>query len=42
MAVKGIDVSHHQGTIDWNTVKAELLRINGNTNPGFAILRIGY
>lgn len=34
MAKKGIDVSYHQGTIDWNKVK--------NTGIEFAIIRIGY
>lgn len=31
---KGIDVSHHQGTIDWNQVKA--------SDVDFAIIRCGY
>ena len=31
--LKGIDVSEHQGTIDWNQVKG---------NIDFAILRAGY
>lgn len=34
MAKKGIDVSYHQGTIDWKKVK--------NAGIEFAILRIGY
>lgn len=42
MNVYGIDVSHHQGTIDWKTVASELKRVNNNKNPGFAILRVGY
>lgn len=40
--IYGIDVSHHQGAINWATVAAELRRVNGGTNPGFAILRAGY
>ena len=40
--IYGIDVSHHQGAIDWATVAAELRRVNGGTSPGFAILRAGY
>lgn len=42
MKVYGIDVSHHQGRIDWPTVAAALRKVNGGTNPGFAILRVGY
>ena len=34
MKIKGIDVSHHNGTIDWNKVKADGI--------SFAILRAGY
>ena len=34
MAKKGIDVSYHQGTIDWGKVK--------NADIEFAIIRIGY
>ena len=34
MNVKGIDVSHHNGTIDWNKVKAAGVQ--------FAILRCGF
>ena len=34
MAKKGIDVSYHQGTIDWGKVK--------NSGIEFAIIRIGY
>ena len=34
MEVKGIDVSSHQGVIDWNKVKAAGIR--------FAIIRVGY
>ena len=34
MAKKGIDVSYHQGTIDWSKVKSSGIE--------FAILRIGY
>ena len=40
--IYGIDVSHHQGAINWATVAAEPRRVNGGTNPGFAILRAGY
>ena len=42
MKVYGIDVSHHQGTINWEKVASELRRVNGGSNPGFAILRAGY
>lgn len=42
MKIYGIDVSHHQGRIDWPTVAAALRKANGGTNPGFAILRAGY
>ena len=31
--IYGIDVSHHQGAINWATVAAELRRVNGGTNP---------
>lgn len=34
MALKGIDVSYHNGTIDWNKVKADGIN--------FAIIRAGY
>ena len=37
----GIDVSHHQGQIDWATVSSELRRVNGG-EKGFAIIRAGY
>lgn len=40
--IYGIDVSRHQGVIDWATVAAELRRVNGGASPGFAILRAGY
>lgn len=33
MKLKGIDVSHHQGTIDWNRVKSQI---------DYAILSVGY
>lgn len=36
-----IDVSHHQGIIDWDTVKKELIRVN-NGKAGGAMLRAGY
>ena len=42
MSIYGIDVSHHQGTIDWVTVAKELRRVNGGQSPGFAIIRAGY
>lgn len=32
----GIDVSHHQGTINWKQTASELRRVNGGTSPGFA------
>lgn len=34
MEIKGIDVSHHNGTVDWDKVKADGIK--------FAILRCGY
>lgn len=40
--IYGIDVSHHQGTINWQRTASELRRVNGGTDPGFAILRVGY
>ena len=40
--IYGIDVSHHQGKIDWAKTASELRRVNNGTSPGFAILRIGY
>ena len=39
--VYGIDVSHHQGTINWQKTASELRRVNGGKNPGFAFLRVG-
>lgn len=42
MKVYGIDVSHHQGAIDWQQTAAELRRVNNYQGPGFAILRAGY
>lgn len=36
-----IDVSKHQGNINWNKVASELRRVNGG-NPGGVIIRIGY
>lgn len=42
MKTYGIDVSHHQGKIDWTCTARELSRVNGGTSPGFAILRAGY
>lgn len=42
MKVFGIDVSHHQGAVDWDTVAAALKKANGGASPGFAILRVGY
>lgn len=41
MKVYGIDVSRHQGTINWDVVAAELRRVNGDHSPGFAIIRAG-
>lgn len=40
--IYGIDVSHHQGKIDWKRTAAELSRVNSGGSPGFAILRAGY
>lgn len=40
--IYGIDVSHHQGAINWERTASELRRVNGGSNPGFAILRVGY
>lgn len=42
MKIYGIDVSHHQGEVDWNTVAPALKKANGGSSPGFAILRAGY
>ena len=42
MKTYGIDVSHHQGKINWASTARELRRVNGGTSPGFAILRVGY
>ena len=42
MKIHGIDVSHHQGNIDWNTVCNELKRVNNNQNNGFTMIRAGY
>lgn len=42
MKIYGIDVSHHQGTINWEKTASELRRVNGGNSPGFAILRVGY
>lgn len=42
MKIYGIDVSHHQGTINWEKTASELRRVNGDNSPGFAILRVGY
>lgn len=42
MKVYGIDVSHHQGAINWEKTASELRRVNGGNSPGFAILRVGY
>ena len=42
MKIYGIDVSHHQGAINWQRTASELRRVNGGGNPGFALLRVGY
>lgn len=42
MKIYGIDVSHHQGAINWQRTASELRRVNGGSNPGFALLRVGY
>ena len=42
MKIYGIDVSHHQGDIDWARTAGELRRVNGGKSPGFALLRVGY
>lgn len=42
MKIYGIDVSHHQGAINWEKTASELRRVNGGASPGFAILRVGY
>lgn len=42
MKIYGIDVSHHQGRIDWQKTAAELRRVNMNAAAGFALLRAGY
>lgn len=38
----GIDVSKHQGSIDWPQTAAALRQANGGQDPGFALLRAGY
>ena len=42
MKIYGIDVSNHQGAINWQRTASELRRVNGGSNPGFALLRAGY
>ena len=42
MKIYGIDVSHHQGAINWQRTASELRRVNGGNSPGFALLRAGY
>lgn len=42
MKIYGVDVSHHQGVINWKDMASELRRVNIDTDPGFAILRVGY
>lgn len=42
MQIKGIDVSRHQGKIDWGKTAAELKRVNNNENSGFVMIRAGY
>lgn len=39
--MKGLDVSKHQGEIDWQKVKEALIEQNGGTS-GFVIIRAGY
>ena len=41
MEIFGIDVSHHQGKIDWAKTASGLRRVNGGENPGFALVRLG-
>lgn len=31
--INGIDVSHHQGTINWKQTASELRRVNGRDKP---------
>lgn len=38
----GIDVSKHQGAIDWPRTAAALRQANSGQSPGFVILRAGY
>lgn len=40
--IYGIDVSHHQGIVDWDRVSEWLKSKNNHQNSGFAILRVGY
>lgn len=40
--IYGIDVSRHQGVIDWNKVLKSLQEANGNKNNGFVMIRAGY
>ena len=39
--VYGIDVSYHQGVIDWKKTASELRRVNCGKNYGLAFLRVG-
>lgn len=40
--IYGIDVSSHQGVIDWAIVRSDLEKVNNYQNSGFVIIRIGY
>lgn len=42
MKTYGIDVSHHQPSIDWPTVAKELYKANGSRKQGFCMVRAGY
>jgi GH25 family lysozyme M1 (1,4-beta-N-acetylmuramidase) len=42
MEIKGIDVSSWQGSLDWETIKSELKRINNDKYDGFVIIRAGH
>ena len=42
MKIYGIDVSHHQGTINWQQTASELRRVNGGASPRFAPLPAGH
>lgn len=42
MRIYGVDVSSHQGVVDWAVVRSDLEKANNYQNPGFAMVRVGY